>query len=66
VSAKTLRELATTTVTETDAILRSWHAAFERGDCRQNQVSDIIDALLDLRSAACLKAALPGKKEKVS
>ena len=66
-SAITLKKMAAETVVSTDAILRAWHTAFERGDCTQEQVSDIVDALLDLRTAACLKAAPPSKrKEKAS
>lgn len=61
-SAMTIRKLAGDTVTTTDQILKKYSEAFVRGDLRREQVSTIMDALLDLRSAACLMSA---EREKV-
>jgi len=64
VSAMTIRKLAGDTVITTDQILRQYSEAFVRGDLRREQVTKIMDALLDLRSAACLMSIPERKKVK--
>lgn len=63
-STATIRRLAKETATETEALLHKWHDAFERGDCKPKDVSDIMDGILDTMNAAN-KIAPPTRKKAV-
>ena len=63
-SAMTIKKLAGQTISSTDEILRLWSEAFCCGDIRREQVPDIMDRLLDLRSAAGIVAAVANTKKK--
>jgi hypothetical protein len=69
VSVMTLRKMASANIDDADALLEKWRLALARGDFTTEQASPIVDALLELRTAACLLASAPNrqrtKKEKV-
>lgn len=53
-SILTLRKMANKNVRDADALLEEWRLALERGDFTTDQSSPVVDALLELRTAACL------------
>ena len=68
-SMLTLRKMASENVADADVLLEKWRLALSRGDFTTEQASPIVDALLELRTAACLVSSTAvrqrTKKERV-